>query len=42
MKGITTVTRTDIDGDVTELPGARGDLTDVYVEKLLASELAHR
>jgi len=41
MKGITTVTRTDIDADVTELPGARGDLTDVYVEKLLASKLTH-
>jgi hypothetical protein len=41
MKRITAVTRTDIDGHVAERPGACGDLTDVYVEKLLASELTH-
>ena len=38
---VAAVARTDVDGDVAERPGACGDLTDVYVEKLLASELTH-
>ncbi len=42
MMRTTAIARTDVDGDVAERPGACGDLTDVYVEKLLASELAHR
>ena len=39
---VAAVARTDIDGDVAERPGACSDLTDVDVEKLLASELTHR
>jgi hypothetical protein len=39
---VAAVARTDIDGDVAESSDACGDLTDVYVEKLPASELAHR